>query len=667
MKRKHLFSVLLCILGWLLFPAAGQAAEPVKISIFNFTAQNLEASSYGTTISNMLTGIFRSNPTLSVLDRKDLESFLILNDLQQNDEPENVFKIGTRLGLDVIVAGRIKTSGSMIVIDCKAFHMGRKRIFFSRQLATGDSGLGGEAKALSGALLAEIEKQSSVSHDAGRSGTAPAKLEAGPGNAMIFLRWEPSSGFKVGGYKIYRSKSGGGPFTMIAQVQKTEYSDQNLEMNTAYYYKVRAYSASGIQGLHSQVLKAETMPSPNPPIILKAEGLVKSVYLVWSPCPSPSDDPIPLKGYVLYRAKAEDGPYREVKKLEARDFGSGSAEIAQMERLEMIHAGLDDGERVYYKVTAYNEKGGESAMSLPVEAVTIPAVKRVAATGNMIREIHIEWDRVEGVKGYYLYRSRHEKADFQKIQKIDAPSSSEANAPVTAVDTESLADETRYFYKVTAFLEPEKETSLSAAASAITKGKPPVPKGLKAASGLAKRVELSWKANPEEEVEGYLIYRCDSKEPVEFTQIKKIEGRQNTAFVDVGNANLMFFRSNNLEDKKKYHYKLATYNRVDVRSELSPTVAAETKSRPQGPSGLEAKYDGMRVHLRWAPNKESDIVSYIVYERDGDRLKKIKSVKETSFSEREKPDGRTKYYAVSALDGDDLESDPSRETSVVLK
>ena len=100
--RHNLLRIFL--LATLLWPISVQAqsSAQIKISIFNFGTVNSDASGYGTTVTNMLINSLATDPTLVMLDRKELESFLNLNDLQQNDNMDNVLLIGSRLGLDVI-------------------------------------------------------------------------------------------------------------------------------------------------------------------------------------------------------------------------------------------------------------------------------------------------------------------------------------------------------------------------------------------------------------------------------------------------------------------------------------------------------------------------------------------------------------------------------------
>ena len=79
---------------------------------------DLEASGYNTMVANMLMSNLGCESYLSILDRKELEAFLSMNDLQQNDNLENVTHIGSRLGLSAVVVGSVGKKESVIMIHC---------------------------------------------------------------------------------------------------------------------------------------------------------------------------------------------------------------------------------------------------------------------------------------------------------------------------------------------------------------------------------------------------------------------------------------------------------------------------------------------------------------------------------------------------------------------
>lgn len=97
---------------------------------------------------------------------------------------------------------------------------------------------------------------------------APDKLEAKAGKGVIILSWpEVSDDVGVTGYSIERSTDGL-EWEYIAQnVQDTSYTDDDLEPDTYYFYRVRAQDAAGNQSepvFSEAVLSAATVAAAKP-------------------------------------------------------------------------------------------------------------------------------------------------------------------------------------------------------------------------------------------------------------------------------------------------------------------------------------------------------------------------------------------------------------------
>ncbi|MCX5854713.1 MAG: fibronectin type III domain-containing protein, partial [Deltaproteobacteria bacterium] len=279
--------VVLIVMTMLSSPKAPAEAIPqVKVSVFNFGTVNMEASGYGTTVTNMLMNSLGAEHTLYLLDRKELESFLNLNDLQQNDNLDNVVNIGARLGLNVIVVGSVEKKGSIIAINCKVIHVEQKRPIMNTQVRSlGDAGLVNEIRKLTSLITTTISSMALKQKD-GEDKAAikgPVSVQKRAGNKRVFLNWDEPPGMAAAGYEIFRSNAESGPFTRITQVPQPEYLDQDLERNTIYYYKIRAFDNRGLKSDFSPVISAESALTPNPPMILKAEGHIRSIQLTWSP------------------------------------------------------------------------------------------------------------------------------------------------------------------------------------------------------------------------------------------------------------------------------------------------------------------------------------------------------------------------------------------------
>jgi len=651
--------------------AATDAVAQIKVSVFNFGTLNLDASGYGTTVTNMLMNSLGAESSLAVLDRKELEGFLSLNDLQQDDRLENVVAIGSRLGINMIVVGNVEKKGSIIVINSKVIHIESKKAFFSTQRrALGDAGLVGEVRTLSSMIAAAIKAQAAKGGEEMMKAAikGPINVQKRGGNKRVYLSWEDSPDTKPAGYEVFRSVQEAGPYVRIGQSPKREYTDQDLESNKTYFYKIRAFDARGGRSDYSAVVSAETALTPNPPVILKTEGHVKSIQLTWSPNPVGSGDPTKLIGYKLYRAKLEEGPYREAANILGTDLGIGVDSGSTLDKIFKIHfldKGLADGETYYYRVTAYNEKNLESEFSASLKGQALPVPAGLSAQGDLIREIRLNWNAVDSpfIKGYFIYRSTSENSDFTKIKRLDSFNIG-TDQKVVYTDKEGLGDKIRYFYRVTAYEEADQETSPSLTVSAVTKGKPPVPQGLKAQGGLVKRIELSWTPSSAEDVEGYNIYWSKEKTG-RYDLLKKIGGRNEDRYTDSGRG------FDKLEDHATIFYTMTTFNKVNLESELSEAVSATTKPRPAKPSGLSAEEKKVKtVPLSWKANAETDIVRYIVFRAEGEASQdysQIAKVEGTAYADKNLKDGFAYRYRIQAEDKDGLLSDFSDPVGVFTK
>jgi len=388
---------------------------------------------------------------------------------------------------------------------------------------------------------------------------------------------------------------------------------------------------------------------------------VRSISLLWSPGPG-SGDPLRLKGYRLYRAKSEQGPYREVANLQTINLGDATAALDRLLKVSHTDKALADGEEYYYRVTAFNEKDLESGFSRSVKGSTLPMVGEVAAEGDLIREIRLSWKPVDSpfIRGYYVYRSAADKESFVRIKRVDAPSA--LDRKIEYVDREGLVDMTRYRYRITAVEEAETETSPSPIASAVTRGKPPMPEEFKAVGGLVKRVDLSWKASSAAEVEGYKLYGAKEKEG-ELLLLKTLTGRQTDRYTDDSRGYAK------LEDGTAYRYRLTSYNRVEVESEAAPAVTVRTKPRPEKVSGLQGdSAKAKAVPLRWSPNPEKDIAQYHLFRSgEGGDFDRIAKARETAYLDQGLKDNALYRYRLQAEDKDGLIGDFSEIIAVRTK
>jgi fibronectin type 3 domain-containing protein len=81
--------------------------------------------------------------------------------------------------------------------------------------------------------------------------TAPTGVTASTSITGIYLSWNSLNG--AGSYRIYRSTTSGGTYTLVGTSDTASYSDTGLSVPTTYYYKVSGYNAAGESPLSSYV------------------------------------------------------------------------------------------------------------------------------------------------------------------------------------------------------------------------------------------------------------------------------------------------------------------------------------------------------------------------------------------------------------------------------
>ena len=111
---------------------------------------------------------------------------------------------------------------------------------------------------------------------------APTGLVATAGNAQVALTWTASSG--ATSYKINRSTTNGGPYTNIATVTTSSYTDSAVTNGTTYYYVVTASNSAGQGPPSIQSAATPAMPTvvPAAPASVNAVDGASHVTVSWA-------------------------------------------------------------------------------------------------------------------------------------------------------------------------------------------------------------------------------------------------------------------------------------------------------------------------------------------------------------------------------------------------
>ncbi|MGH7599992.1 MAG: fibronectin type III domain-containing protein, partial [bacterium] len=201
---------------------------------------------------------------------------------------------------------------------------------------------------------------------------APVNLTAtAVSKHQINLVWADSANNETG-FKIERKASAGGAFGQIATVgpNVTSYLNTGLTAGKTYYYRVRAYNASG-HSTYSNQTNTTTLPAlPKAPGNLIASTVSSSqIDLTWA------DSSNNEGGFKIERKAGAAGTYAEIDSV-----GAGVTNYS--------NTGLTAGVTYFYRIRAFNASGN-SAYSNVANATTPGAAKSVSNDGDAANDATI--------------------------------------------------------------------------------------------------------------------------------------------------------------------------------------------------------------------------------------------------------------------------------------
>jgi fibronectin type 3 domain-containing protein len=184
---------------------------------------------------------------------------------------------------------------------------------------------------------------------------APTGLMSVHGSSEVRLNWAApviDGGTPITGYKVYRSMSFDGTYTLIASPSITNYTNIGLTNGQTYWYKVSVVNAQG-EGPLTAAISSTPVTVPSAQQDLQSTPGTAQATITWQA--QASDGGTPITGYKLYRSSTSDGTY---------------SLLAYVSGLTFIDTGLAGGQTYWYKLSAVNEVG-EGAQS-PAFSIIVP-------------------------------------------------------------------------------------------------------------------------------------------------------------------------------------------------------------------------------------------------------------------------------------------------------
>jgi hypothetical protein len=432
---------------------------------------------------------------------------------------------------------------------------------------------------------------------------------------------------------IYRSASAGGEFKSIGESRTPRFSEGGFGDGETYYYKVAKKYRNGLESEPSTPFAVSTKPHPSVPEKVTARSaLARRVYLEWGN-PRESD----IREFRLYRSRSEDGDFKRVASVKPGWLSSPS----------YTDSGLEDNTTYYYKLQSIDKDDLASPMSSAIKATTKPvpsAPRGLAAAGNKARSVPLSWEKNSetDIKKYTIFSAEKESGPFRQL----------AETPQNEFIHKGLKDLTPYSYKIKAMDSDALVSDFSQVVSATTKARPAKPRELSAESGLVKSVRLAWAANPESDIDHYVVSRKTSRVG---------------SFKDVGSSKPNSYLDERLEDGARYQYTLRAVDVDGLESDASEKAEATTKPRPAAPAGVTAEVQSGKIVLTWKANPETDIAGYEIFRSTAwdilggeSRVGQVTGLRfEDCTAQAEK-----KYtYRIAAVDGVGLHSEKSKSVS----
>ena len=370
--------------------------------------------------------------------------------------------------------------------------------------------------------------------ESAQSSSVSAKPESIPSTPTgVWAEVASSSSIQVGwssvtgatGYKVYRSTSSSGTYSKVGDATTTSYTDTGLTANTTYYYKVSATNSAGESAQSSSVsAKPESIPS-TPTGVWAGVASENSIWVGWSSVTGAT-------GYVVYRSSSASGTYRDVGDVTTNSY---------------TDTGLTANTTYYYKVSAYNSTGEESAQSSSVSATTIPSAPIPAtptgltATQTATNKNKISWSAVTWATEYKVYCTGLKEGPSSYYYCLGTTSSTSFTDILEVILGETI------YYKVSA-CNSTGESGLSEYVSVTSiLLKPETPRielGSVGSNYITIHFSKEW-------AEGCYVYRSSSASG---TYIRL----ENPEIIKYYLA--WSFSDSNLSPNTTYYYKIITYN-----------------------------------------------------------------------------------------------------------
>jgi fibronectin type 3 domain-containing protein/TolB-like protein len=650
LKKTVITSVvaLMLLMAGALF--AEESSLRPRLGCVPFMATSLQAMAFTEDISSSLLNSIDRNRYFEIVERKKIEQFLELEGLRlDNLDHDSILKISAKAGLDYVVHGSVNVTDAGTSLEINLLNVRARKVVMKESFSMSQTDFSRKLLEVAGVLVERVkagmnQPQAMGPDLAAATVKSPHALEASGTSNSIRLRWQ-SDMKQIAGFNIYRSTSSGGQYSLHTTTSETSFTDENMKLNEAFYYRVAAVGQSGAISELTPPVRGGTAIAPPSPIFMNVEPDIKGARLVWRARPGiGGDSRTEAQGYRVYRKLRNDAEFTMVARL-------------PVDAVSYADNGLGDGMEYLYTITAHNREGTESEYSSKLSVMALAVPNAIKASAGKIRHVPLTWDRYSGeqAEGYVLSRSDKKDGKYAVIAHLES-------LTATAYTDRELADNTTYWYRLSAYKKGGIETAPSEPVSVITRDIPPAPVNLTAVGAQPRMVTLKWQlaGTPQDEIKSVIIYRMMDEKGIALEKLAEVSASQNE-FVDDKPA---------LQDRTTYYYRLVARNSGGAMSQQTAVASATTKPPPAAPANLAGTSGEIKkTDLSWDRNRETDIKEYQVFVKrptDAD-FRQIQGLFDNRYRDSDLKDGADYVYKIRVIDKDGLVSDFSGQVVVKTK
>ncbi len=471
----------------------------------------------------------------------------------------------------------------------------------------------------------------------------PEDIEATAEDGEVILSWNyrpyrnREDDLTVG-FRIYRREAGGEVInrtpTPVLRIEGwLSFLDTDVENGKTYTYLVEAVDLIG--AVSARVASESVTPiDKQPPLVpsgLRAVDGEEGVLLLWRLSPD-----LDLASYNVLRSERVEGEYSRI-----------NSQPIPMDQARFLDRDIVRGTSYYYRVTAVDRSGNESASCGPTSIIPADTEPPPEVSGLRFevdqdkRQVTLSWNHLElpDLQGYFVYREEEGGKPIRLIAD-PLPDSKEPRYLDAGYKERGLAPGGRYSYGVSAVDSSYNEGTIVFVQVTVPDNEPPkAPLSISARPTEEGAVKLRWQPGLEKDLAKHRIYRKVDRSLEMIAELERVE----TSWID-----------DRVTAGKAYRYYITELDESGNESGPSgevEVIPADTIA-PLPPGALEVRAARKGFNLSWQESSSPDVAGYLVYRAvyPGAPWRKLtRSLLQTvSFSDRQGSDGN--LYGVSAVD-----------------